>query len=110
MYRRKTYNRIRTRAMKIHAFKVQSFVILFLLVSVLLASYVTLIGVSVKNVVLRKEMETKVALLRADIAEMEQEYLTRVSDITLARADGMGLGSVASKSFAERTVLVGQAY
>ena len=96
--------------MKIHAFKVQSFAVLFLLATILLASYVALIGISVKNVVLRKEAEAKVALLRADIAEMEQEYLTRVSDITLARADGMGLGRVASKSFAERTVLVGQAY
>ncbi len=96
--------------MKIHAIKVRSFVMLALMVIVLLSSYVALIGLSVKNVVIRKEAETKTALLQAKISDMEREYLTRVSDVTLARADGVGLKSVASKSFAERKILVGQAY
>ena len=98
-----------TRA-RVHAIKVRSFVVLALTVVVLLSSYVALIGLSVKNVVMRKEAETRAALLRAEVSDMEREYLTRVSDVTLARADGVGLKSVVSKSFVERKILVGQAY
>ncbi len=98
-----------TRA-RVHAIKVRSFVTLTLIVTVLLSSYVALIGLSVKNVVVRKEAESKTALLRAEVSEMEHEYILRVGDITLARAGGIGLGTVASKSYAERKVLVGQAY
>jgi len=102
--------RRQTARARAHAIKVRSFVVLALIVTGLLSSYVALIGLSVKNVVMRKEAETKTALLRAEVSDMEREYLTRVGDVTLARADGVGLKSVASKSFAERKILVGQAY
>lgn len=83
---------------------------LVLIVATLLASYVALIGLSVKNVVIRKEAEAKTALLRAQVSEVEHEYITRVGDISESRAEGIGLGRVVSKAFAERTILVGQAY
>jgi len=102
--------RRQTKRARVHAIKVRSFVMLVFIVTVLLSSYVALIGLSVKNVVIRKEAEAKTAQLRAQVSEMEHEYLTRSGDITLARADGVGLGTVASKSFAERKILVGQAY
>lgn len=72
-------------------------------------SYVALLGMSVKSVVERKEAETLTATLRAEVATMERDYLVRVSDITEARAAGVGLTKVASKKFAERRVLVGRA-
>jgi hypothetical protein len=110
MNNRRQHNRIKTKAMKLHAIKVRSFVILSLMVVVLLSSYIALIGLSVKNVVIRKEAEARSSLLRAEVSEMEHEYITRVGDITLARAGGVGLGTVASKSYTERKILVGQAY
>ncbi len=96
--------------MRIHFLKVHIFAVLMVIVSLLLVSYVALIGLSVKNVVVRKDAEAKVALLRAEVAKMEREYLLRVGDITIARADSMGLTPVEKKSYAERKILVGQAY
>jgi hypothetical protein len=110
MNTRRRHNRIKTRAMKLYTLKAWSFVLLVSVVVTVIAVYVTLIGLSVKSVVERKEAETRLASLRADVAEMESEYIKRVGDITIARAGGIGLGTVASKSYAERKVLVGKAY
>ncbi|GEM_PF-4634173 len=93
----------------VQVIKLRVFIMLTLMITVLLASYVTFIGLSVKNVVIRKEAETRTAMIRAEISQMENEYITRVSGITMARASGAGLGPVASKGFTERRVLVGQA-
>ena len=102
--------KIRTQRARVQVLKIQSFFVLLLVVVLLMTSYVVLIGLSVKNVIIRKEAETKTALLRAEVSEMEREYITRVGDITLARADGVGLGKVVIKTYAERSILVGQAY
>ncbi len=98
---------IRTKILNI---KVQAFSILLLLVAVLLTGYVTLLGLSIKNVIVRKEAEVKMANLQAEVSKMEREYIMRVSDISRDRASGVGLTKIVSKSFAERRVLVGQAY
>jgi hypothetical protein len=82
---------------------------MLLSVTVLSAGYIVLVGMSIKNVVERKEAETMSATLRAEIAQMEHEYLVRVGDITIDRASSVGLTKVASKGFTERRVLVGQA-
>ena len=84
---------------RVQVIKLRAFTFLLLLVTVLMSSYVVLIGMSVKSVVERKDAETRAAVLRAEIAEMEKEYITRVGDITLSRADGLGLTRVASKGF-----------
>ena len=94
---------------RVQVLKLRAFALLLLTVTVLVSTYVVLIGMSVKSVVERKEAELRTAELRAEIAQMEHDYLTRVGDITLARAGGVGLGKVASKGFTERRVLVGQA-
>ncbi len=101
--------RAQNRVIQMQAIKVRVFVVLILMVAVLLSGYVGMLALSVKNVVLRKESEAKTALLRVEVSKMEHEYITRVGDITLVRADGIGLSKVASKSFAERRILVGQA-
>lgn len=92
-----------------HALKVRGFAGLSLLVTMLLTAYVALIGISVKNVVERKEAEVRTANIRAEVAQLEKEYLTRVSDLTEVRAEGMGLAKVTSKKFIERRILVGRA-
>lgn len=94
---------------RVKVIKLRAFATLLLVVTVLSSSYVVLIGMSVKSVVERKSAEARSAVLRAEIAQMEKEYITRVGDITLARAEGIGLTRVASKGFSERRVLVGQA-
>ena len=95
--------------MRMQVLKLRIFAMLLLTVTVLVATYIILIGMSVKNVVERKEAETRTATIRAEISQMEHEYLTRVGDITLARAEGIGLNIVESKGFTERRVIVGQA-
>ncbi len=99
----------KTRAVALRI-RVRTFTVVSLMVAVLLSSYVALVGLSVKNVIVRKEAETKAAYLRAKVSEMEREYIVRVGDISEARAEGIGLAKIESKSFTERKVLVGQAY
>jgi hypothetical protein len=93
----------------IRAFKRRAFFVLAIIVTILISVYVVLLALSIKNVVLRKEAEIQMRDLRAQVASMEREYIVRVGDITESRATGAGLGKVASKSFTERRVLVGQA-
>ncbi len=90
--------------------RVRSFTVVLLLVAVLLSSYVALVGLSVKNVIVRKEAETKTVYMQAQVSKIEREYIIRVGDISRDGAERVGLTNVASKSFAERKVLVGQAY
>ena len=101
--------RQKNKRVRLQVLKLRAFAALLLVVTALSVTYVGLIGMSVKSVVERKDAEARGGVLRAEIAQMENEYLTRVGDITLARAQGAGLTTVASKGFTERRVLVGQA-
>ncbi len=99
----------KNKRIRMQVFRLRAFAFLFLSVMVLSAAYVALIGMSVKNVVERKDFEARAIVLRAEIAQMEHEYLIRVGDITIDRADNLGLTKVASKGYTQRRVLVGQA-
>ncbi len=102
--------RYTTGVIRVRKIKAYCFVALFFIAVFLLTMYAALLALSVKNVVLRKDLESKITLVRAEVADMESEYIKRIGDITLSRAEGMGLFAIEDKDFIERRVLVGQAY
>lgn len=98
-----------TGKISLHALKVRIFAALSFTVLALIVAYISLLALSVKHVVERKEAEVLTAQTRTEITVMEREYLARVSDLTEVRAERIGLTRVATKNFTERRVLVGRA-
>lgn len=56
------------------------------LVLILMSMYIYLVSVSISNIALLQDGETKISQLESEIGSLEAEYMTLSSNITLAKA------------------------
>ena len=66
------------------------------------AFYIYSINVTIRNVVVRQELENKAAQLTLKIGSQEFKYITMRNSITLPMAYSLGFGDVKNKIFVSR--------
>lgn len=69
---------------------------------VFLGLYIYFVSTSVINILVRKEIEQKIALVNSYMSDLEAGYLTRKNEITLEYAYAQGFSNVTDKHFATR--------
>ena len=82
---------------------------LFSLVALLLVSYVTIVGMTIVNVIARKEALDKSTETRSMIAQLEHEYFSRTESLSIAQGVERGLTPVSDKRYVQRLTAVGYA-
>jgi hypothetical protein len=77
---------------------------------VLLAvSYLTIVSMSIVNVIARKEATDRAVALRATVGELEREYFALSGNLTAANGDIIGLAPVSDTHYIYRPGAVGSA-
>jgi hypothetical protein len=75
----------------------------------LLAGYVTLVSMSIVNVIARKEALDRVTSLRSTVSELEHQYFTLAEQVTAERGDELGLVKVSDTHYVKELGAVGMA-
>lgn len=83
------------------------FWILIIFIVTMIALYVYFVSKSITNVLLREEIETKVADVNSDISALEFSYLEEKDAISLELAYEKGFHPIAEKSFVARKTFLG---
>ena len=73
----------------------------------LLAGYVTLVSMSIVNVIARKEALDHVTSLRTTVSELEHEYFTLSQGVTADRSAEFGLVKVSDTHYVKELSAVG---
>ncbi|NQV93059.1 hypothetical protein HQ403_01000 [Candidatus Kaiserbacteria bacterium] len=81
----------------------------FMIFSVaLLGLYIYFVGKSIVNVVVREEVEFKIADINSKLSELELSYIMKKDSVNMIFAGERGFTSIAQKSFINRGTLVGR--
>lgn len=99
--------RSRSISYKIHGIERQLCLSLFILSCALLGLYVYFVGVSVVDVVVREEIDLRIATLNSRLSELELEYIAKKDTINLSFAEEHGFHKISQKTFVNRGTLVG---
>lgn len=83
--------------------------VLFAIGAALLVAYVTIVGMTIVNVIARKEALDKTTETRSAIAQLEHEYFSRTEALSVAQGIERGLTPVSDKRYVERLTAVGYA-
>lgn len=83
--------------------------VLVLSAVVLILAYITMVSMTIVNVIARKEAAEQITATRATIAQLEHEYFARLESLTVALAEERGLTPVSDKQFVQRLTAVGVA-
>lgn len=81
--------------------------VLFCTLFVLLAGYITLVSMSIVNVIARKEALEKVISVRSAVSEFEHEYFTLSQGVTDDRGVEFGLVKVSDTHYVKELGAVG---
>ncbi len=76
---------------------------------VLVFSYITIVGMTIVNVIAQEEALDRITATRSSIAQLEHEYYTRMESLSIAQAAERGLMPVSDKQFVQRLSAVGVA-
>ncbi len=76
---------------------------------VLVFSYITIVGMTIVNVIAQEEAHDEITTTRSAIAQLEHEYYTRMESLSIAQAAERGLTPVSDKQFLQRLSAVGVA-
>lgn len=105
-----TYNKqVRAIALALHKGEKKAVGLLLILTFLLGFLYIYFLGSAVVHAVVRREVQTDLARINSEIADLEVDYLNRKNDATSELAYTMGLTRVDQKNFIERTRYLGQA-
>ncbi|MCW9054796.1 MAG: hypothetical protein OQJ98_02335 [Candidatus Pacebacteria bacterium] len=99
--------RSRTISHKIHGIERQVCIGLFMFSLILLGLYVYFVGASVVDVVVRKEVDLRIAEVNSRLSELELDYITKKDTINLEFAQANGFHRISQKTFVNRGTLVG---
>jgi hypothetical protein len=82
---------------------------LFAVCAMLLIAYVTIVGMTIVNVIARKEALDRTSETRSAIAQLEHEYFSRTEALTVSQGAERGLEPVSDKRYVQRLTAVGYA-
>lgn len=83
--------------------------VLGVMLALLAVSYLTIVSMSIVNVIARKEATDRMVALRAAVGELEREYFALSGDLTAASAETVGLAPVSDTNYIYRPGAVGSA-
>lgn len=100
--------RTRSISYKIHGIERRLCLGFMVFLVVLLSLYIYFVGKSIINVVVREEVEFKVAEINSNLSELELSYITKKDSVNMVFAGERGFTSIAQKTFINRGTLVGR--
>lgn len=93
---------------KIHGIERRLSLGFMVLLVVLLSFYIYFVGKSIINVVVREEVELKIAEVNSELSLLEYDYITKKDTINMTFAVERGFKSISKKTFINRGTLVGR--
>ncbi|HEC33008.1 MAG TPA: hypothetical protein ENI63_01980 [Candidatus Kaiserbacteria bacterium] len=93
---------------KIHGIERQICISFMIFLVILLGLYIYFVGKSIVNVLVREEIELKIAEVNSRLSILESDYITKKGTINMAFAVERGFKSISKKTFINRGTLVGR--
>ncbi|TSC85854.1 MAG: hypothetical protein G01um10148_762 [Parcubacteria group bacterium Gr01-1014_8] len=79
------------------------------MLGIVVFAYITLVSISIVNVIARKEAMDSATALRAVVGQLERDYFATSHGVTLQSGDSLGLSPVSDTEFVHRPGAVGTA-